>query len=277
MTFHRRDVLRGIGGTALLAGLSGCPSGRDGTNTESPVVDQTNTQSPADGQTNTPVPDTGRCESDTACFDYSLERADGALDTLAISHVDGRDLPADEVYVSGVAFDWPPVRRRGYTYPWHQLSESDLAPAAGIADRSVRIHPALVHSIRLLWRHDGEVTLLDEFRVSECDFDVACFEYVHEGADDNPDNLTISHVAGRDLSADEVYVTGTVSEWPPEREEGDTEPWHELSRREPASRPLEPNEGVAGHSVRVHVGLVGTVRVLWRHDGQESILEELPL
>ena len=42
--------------------------------------------------------------------------------------------------------------------------------------------------------------------------------------------------------------------------------WHEVSD-------LERDEGVAGRSVRVELGLVGTVRVLWTHRNERSVLD----
>lgn len=247
MPFRRRELLRETGSLAALLGLAGCPS-RGGSES-----------SPGDGRS---------CDDAVVCFEHDHEAVESGLDTLTIAHRSGRNLPADEVYVTGIAFGYPPVRDRGYTYPWHQLI--DGSPTAGIADQSVRVHPALVDVVRVLWRRDGEVTLLDEISVSDCESDVACFEHLHQGADDALDRLTIRHVAGRDIPAEDVAITGVATAYPPDPERGRTVPWHELSE-------LDRTTGIAGHSVRVTVGFVDTVSVLWRHDGDQPVLERFRL
>jgi len=238
MPFTRRDVL-GSAGTLSLAGLSGC-SGLAGR-----------------------ISGCG-----PACVAFSLERSEDSRPTLDIDHAGGRDLPANEVYVSGVAFDWPPARGQGFTYSWDSLGALD--PTDGIAGESLTVHPALVERVRVTWRHDGEIRKLGEIRVADCDADVACFEHVHRGADDNPDNLIVRHVGGRDLPANEVYLTGIAAEYPPESETGQTTAWHELGD-------LTRTDTIAGHSLSVEVVLVESVRVLWRHDGRESVLERFQL
>ena len=67
-----------------------------------------------------------------------------------------------------------------------------------------------------------------------------------------------------------MYVTGVASDYPPEPERGRTVPWHELGE-------LVRTDAVAGRSVRATIGFVETVRVLWRHDGRETVLEEFQL
>lgn len=247
MTLHRRAVLRKSGGLLLAGGVGGCSlwqntSGAGGT-------------------------DGGQCES-VACFEFRQEETDNGSDALTIRHSGGRNLPASEVYVSGIAFDWPPVRHRGFTYPWHRLGE--VEPTTGIADESLRVQPALVDSVRVLWRPEDEFTRLDAVPVSDCDAAVACFDYIHEGADDALDRLTVRHVGGRDLAAKNVALTGIASEYPPEPEQGRTMTWAELGEFEPA-------EGIAGHSVRVTLGFVDTVRVRWTHGTQQSFLDSFQL
>ena len=246
MTLHRRAVLRKTTGVVLAGGLSGCSLGSVGSGT--------------DGDDS--------CDADVACFGHSYDETESGLDTLTVSHSGGRDLPAGEVYVAGVAFDWPPARGRGFTYSWDRLS--DLEPETGIAGRSVRVHPALVDAVRVLWRREGEMTLLDEIPVSDCDSPVACFEYIHQGADDALDRLTVRHVSGRDIAAGDVALTGIASEYPPDPEEGRTMTWHEVSD-------LERDEGIAGRSIRIELGLVETVRVLWTHRNERSFLDRFEL
>ncbi|WP_123536756.1 hypothetical protein [Halosimplex salinum] len=240
MTPTRRTVLGTLGASSL-AGLGGC--------------------SALGGRESTP-------SCDVACFEFSHERAESGPDTLTVRHAAGRDLPAGEVTVSGIAFDWPPVREPGYAYSWAAMS--DLDPSDGIGGRSLRVNPALVDAVRLSWDRDGDPVELDAFRVSTCDRHVACFESIHQGADDNPDHLVVRHVAGRDLPAREVYLTGVASEYPPDPETGRTAAWHELGD-------IGPGAGVAGETIRVEIGFVDTVSVLWRRDGDESVVEEFRL
>lgn len=99
---------------------------------------------------------------------------------------------------------------------------------------------------------------------------VACFEYIHEGADDALDRITVRHVSGRDLDAKDVLLTGVASEYPPDPEQGQTMTWHELSE-------FELTDGIAGHSIRVKLGFVDTVRVLWNHGTEQSVLDRFQL
>jgi len=93
--------------------------------------------------------------------------------------------------------------------------------------------------------------------------EVACFEFDHRGFDDAPDWLTIRHTGGRDLPANEVFITGIATEWPPEPEDGETKPWFELDEE------LGSMDGIGGEAVRVDLAYVRTVRVLWQRDGGE--------
>lgn len=97
--------------------------------------------------------------------------------------------------------------------------------------------------------------------------EVACFGFDHRGYDDAPDWLTVRHTGGRDLSANEVFITGIAEEWSSPGE-GETKPWFELDDE------LGPTAGIAGEDVQVDLGYVSTVRVLWRHDGNERVIGE---
>ena len=99
--------------------------------------------------------------------------------------------------------------------------------------------------------------------------EVACFDFYHEGFDDAPDWLTIVHADGRDIPAEEVFITNVVVEHGPETEwKTDTVAWHQVHDDIAAS------EGIAGGSVRVDIAFPDVVQVLWRHDGDEEVLDE---
>ncbi|WP_436907701.1 hypothetical protein [Halosimplex marinum] len=240
MTPTRRSLLRTFGAGSL-GGLAGCGA--------------------IGGRTATP-------DCDAACFEADLERTEDGPDSLTLTHVAGRDLSAGAVAASGVAFDWPPARESGFTYSWAELS--DLDPEAGIAGRSLTVEPALVDAVRLSWTRDGGPVELGAFRVSDCERGVACFECLHEGADDALDRLTVRHVDGQNLPAEEVFLTGVADDYPPDPESGRTVPWHELGD-------LAPGDGVAGATVRATLGLVERVSVLWRRGGRESVVESFEL
>ncbi|QLH79598.1 hypothetical protein HZS55_20895 [Halosimplex rubrum] len=240
MTPTRRSLLRTVG-TGSLAGLTGCGA--------------------IGGRTATP-------DCDVACFESDRERADDGPDSLTLTHVAGRDLSAGEVAVSGVAFDWPPARESGFTYSWAELA--DVGPKDGIAGRSLVVEPALVDAVRISWIRDGEPVELGAFRVADCERGVACFEAIHRGADDALDRLTVRHVDGQDLPAEEVFLTGVAEEYPPDPETGRTVAWHELSD-------LAPGDGIAGATVQAKLGLVERVSVLWRRGGEESAVESFQL
>ena len=106
--------------------------------------------------------DAGGCGAAT-CLEFSLNRRDDGLDTLSISHTGGRDLPAEDVYVTGVASDHPPELDRGRTVPWHEVGELDRTDA--VAGRSVPATIGFVETVRVLWRLDGCNTVLEEFQL----------------------------------------------------------------------------------------------------------------
>lgn len=99
--------------------------------------------------------------------------------------------------------------------------------------------------------------------------DVACFDFYHEGFDDAPDWLTITHTDGRDLPAEEVFITNVVVEHGPDSEwVTDTVAWHEVHED------MDPSEGIAGRSIRIDIAFPDVVQVLWRHDTDEQVLDE---
>lgn len=206
--------------------------------------------------------------SGSASFDATHETTDDWLDTLTITHVGGEDLPASDVYLSGIAFDWPPARTQGFTYSWAAMA--DLDPDVGIADRSVDVHPALVDAVRVLWKDGDEAVVLDEFPVIECGDEIACFDYIYQGADDALDRLTVRHVAGRDLAAEDVYITASADAYPPDPDKGEPAAWYQLSD-------VGWTEGIAGRSLRTTIARVDSACVLWRHDRGEVVLDEFQL
>jgi hypothetical protein len=100
--------------------------------------------------------------------------------------------------------------------------------------------------------------------------EIACFEFTHEGYDDAPDQLTIAHTEGRDLPAEEVFITDVIvggrgrdSNWVIE-----TVPWHEVDNT------IKPTDGIAGESIHVDIGFPEVVQVLWRNENGERVLDE---
>jgi len=103
--------------------------------------------------------------------------------------------------------------------------------------------------------------------------EIACFEFTHEGFDDAPDWLTIKHSEGRDLLAEEVFITNVIVEYSgnlgTESERViETVAWHEVDDETRGS------DGIAGESVRVDIGFPEVVQVLWRNENGERVLDE---
>ena len=112
---------------------------------------------------------------------------------------------------------------------------------------------------------------------------VACFTFVYEPFDDAPGYLTIRHTGGRDLSADEVFITGTEagaesfenvnSFYEPD---GDVmKSWADFD-----SDP-DPTDGIAGDEIRIDFGpelssndVAFTVLVLWKTDEETRTVGE---
>jgi hypothetical protein len=100
--------------------------------------------------------------------------------------------------------------------------------------------------------------------------EIACFEFSHEGFDDAPDWLTIAHTEGRNLPAEDVFITNVIvggrgrdSDWVIE-----TVAWHEVDDE------IRASDGIAGESVRVDIGFPEVVQVLWRNENGERVLDE---
>lgn len=103
----------------------------------------------------------------------------------------------------------------------------------------------------------------------EYNCDVACFAFDWEGFDDAPDWLTIAHVAGRDLPAGEVFIDEVVVESEPGTEwVTDTVAWADLQDD------VAPSDGIGGRRIRVDIGSPDVVQVLWRHEGDQQVLDE---
>jgi hypothetical protein len=100
--------------------------------------------------------------------------------------------------------------------------------------------------------------------------EIACFEFTHEAWDDAPDWLTIKHTEGRDLPAEEVFITNVVVEYGRTTDRViETVAWHEVDDEIGAS------DGIAGESVRVDIDPQRAVQVLWRTQNEEHVLDEI--
>jgi len=103
-------------------------------------------------------------------------------------------------------------------------------------------------------------------RLWSCSADVACFEFEHEGYDDAPDILTITHTGGDALPATAVFVTNVAVNY--DADETGTVPWPELSET------TDETDDIGGDSVEVEILFPEVVQVLWRHDGDERVIGE---
>jgi hypothetical protein len=104
--------------------------------------------------------------------------------------------------------------------------------------------------------------------------EIACFEFTHEAWDDAPDWLTIKHSEGRDLLAEDVFITNVIVEYSGNLETEserviETVAWHEVDDEIAAS------DGVAGESVRVDIDPQKVVKVLWRTENEEHVLDKI--
>lgn len=105
---------------------------------------------------------------------------------------------------------------------------------------------------------------------SSCE--IACFEFSHQPFDDAPDWLTITHTEGRDLPAENVFITNVVVEYSGNLGTEtviETVAWHEVDNEIVAS------DGIAGESVRIDIDPPGAVQVLWRTENTEQVLDEI--
>lgn len=101
---------------------------------------------------------------------------------------------------------------------------------------------------------------------TECDDEIACFSFEYQDADDAPSRLDIEHTGGeRDLLADAVYITNVSVDY----ESGDTKTiaWAELDDDS------NPSDTINGETVQIPIGLTEIVKVLWRRDNDERIIE----
>ena len=87
MELTRRHALQLIGGTSL-TGIAGCL-------------------------------DSGS-SCDPACFESDYLGYDDALAVMTITHVGGKGILAQELFVSGVADEYPTAPGEGCTRPWHK-------------------------------------------------------------------------------------------------------------------------------------------------------------
>lgn len=99
-----------------------------------------------------------------------------------------------------------------------------------------------------------------------CNAEVACFSFEHDAYDDNPDILTIEHTGGDDLPASEVYITNVAVDY--REDQIETVQWYEYDDGS------DPESGIAGKSVQVPIAFPDVVKILWRHDDEETVIGE---
>ena len=129
MTFTRRQALRLMGGVGL-AGVAGC--------LDSPR------------------------SCDPACFEGEYQGWDDALNQMTITHVGGEGLPARELFVSGVADEYPIAPGESCTRPWYKISNFNSYDVIEEGD-SIDADIGFVDAVEVLWRHNGEMEQLEEF------------------------------------------------------------------------------------------------------------------
>lgn len=99
-----------------------------------------------------------------------------------------------------------------------------------------------------------------------CPDEIACFSFEYQGADDIASRLDIEHAGGeRRLRAGEVYVTGVSVDY--ESGDTDTVAWAELDDA------VGPSDTIDGAGIRIPLGPVDIVEILWRGDGDERVIE----
>jgi len=96
-----------------------------------------------------------------ARFSFDFQGYDDSPDVLRITHTDGNDLPANEVYITNVAIDYR--EEVTGTVAWHELDE-DVGPTDGIADQTAVVELLFPDVVQILWRHDGEEQVIGETR-----------------------------------------------------------------------------------------------------------------
>ncbi|MFC4988285.1 MULTISPECIES: hypothetical protein [Saliphagus] len=126
----------------------------------------------------------------------------------------------------------------------------------------IRTRRELLHTGSLI----GCVCLSGCQTFSSCSAEVACFEFEHEGYDDAPDVLTITHTGGDSLPANEVFITNVAVDY--NDEEIATVPWYELSAN------VDADDEIEGDSITVEILFPEVVEVLWRQDGEERVIGE---
>lgn len=129
MTLTRRHALQLVGGVGL-TGVAGC------------------------------LNLTSSC--DPACFEGKYQGWDDALDQMTITHVGGDDLPARELFVSGVVDEYPPAPGESCTRPWYKISDYNIYDIIEEGD-SIDADVGFVDTVEVLWRNDGEMEQLEEF------------------------------------------------------------------------------------------------------------------
>ena len=99
---------------------------------------------------------------DPACFEGEYQGADDVLDRITITHTGGEALPASEIYITGVADEYPPDPERGEDKTWAEVS--DLTSSDSIKEgESVTVKIGYILKVIVYWRRGGEDNILAEF------------------------------------------------------------------------------------------------------------------
>lgn len=98
---------------------------------------------------------------DPTCFEGEYEGWDDALNRMTITHAGGDPLPANEVYITGVADKYPPEPESGEERSWADVSNFDPTDNVEEGD-SVTVDVGFVDKVVVYWRHDGDKQKLAE-------------------------------------------------------------------------------------------------------------------
>jgi hypothetical protein len=77
--------------------------------------------------------------------------------------VDGRHLPAKDVFVTGIANSYPPTPEGGETRPWDDLES--IEANVGIAGHSIRVTVGFVDIVDIRWHSDDTASVLETVRL----------------------------------------------------------------------------------------------------------------
>lgn len=120
----------------------------------------------------------GQSQCEKACFEFEFEDFDDAPSWLTIRHVGGKDLPADEVFITGKVEgegDYTNINDTqssigGILKPWFKLDE-DVGPTDGITGEEIYRTdfapsiegPACSYQVLVLWENEDDTVVLDDW------------------------------------------------------------------------------------------------------------------